>query len=277
MMKKFTEACDLYLAIKQGEDRLSLDTNTKVDFFRDTFGNLDIPNVTNDVIATRTAKRFAKLKPNSRRRWLNILSAIMQLAGDTWGIAVPRVKRPTVDDAREIHFDSHVVPLFLDAIEASPYTFYTPHFTTLVHTGVRLGELLRVQVSDLTSGELKVQKQGKFGKTVYRQIPLSSRMQSIIPLLPDWGYAFLKAKGKPFKSAHEASILFNSIMRSICGQMKHEVLRVHDLRHTFAFIAAQNGADIGDLQLLMGHKDISQTMRYRGFVPSRAINAVASL
>jgi integrase/recombinase XerD len=146
-----------------------------------------------------------------------------------------------------------------------------------VHTGVRLGELLRVQVSDLTSGELKVQKQGKFGKTVYRQIPLSSRMQSIIPLLPDWGYAFLKAKGKPFKSAHEASILFNSIMRSICGQMKHEVLRVHDLRHTFAFIAAQNGADIGDLQLLMGHKDISQTMRYRGFVPSRAINAVASL
>ena len=35
---------------------------------------------------------------------------------------------------------------------------------------------------------------------------------------------------------------------------------------TCSLLLAQNGADIGDLQLLLGHSDISQTMRYRGWV-----------
>lgn len=54
-------------------------------------------------------------------------------------------------------------------------------------------------------------------------------------------------------------------------------MRVHDLRHTFAYLTAKAGADIGDLQYLLGHEDISQTMRYRGFIQSRATTFVSSM
>ena len=47
-------------------------------------------------------------------------------------------------------------------------------------------------------------------------------------------------------------------------------VRVHDLRHTFAFLCGSAGVDIADLQVLMGHSNISMTMRYRGFIQSRA-------
>lgn len=275
-MKTFNEACDLYLATKQAEQRLSLDTNNKVEEFRKLFGNLAITEVTTDVVTVRTATRFSKLKPNSRRRWLNILSAILVMAGDTWGIPVPRVKRPSVDDARDAHFDHKEVRHFFNTLYASSYQYYYPHFSTLVYTGVRLGELLRLQRSDFKDDYVQVRKLNSVGKTISRQIPLSSQVRSILPSLGAV-HAFEKSPDVLFKNPNEASLLFNSIMRDICGQMGHEVLRVHDLRHTFAFLAAQNGADIGDLQLLMGHKDISQTMRYRGYVPSRAVKAVASL
>ena len=63
----------------------------------------------------------------------------------------------------------------------------------------------------------------------------------------------------------------NSILRALLrGIGVSRNVRVHDLRHTFAYLLAQSGADLGDIQLLMGHKDISQTMRYRGWIRSRA-------
>ena len=63
----------------------------------------------------------------------------------------------------------------------------------------------------------------------------------------------------------------NSILRALLrGVGVTRNVRVHDLRHTFAYLIAQGGADLGDIQLLLGHKDISQTMRYRGWVRSRA-------
>jgi integrase len=46
--------------------------------------------------------------------------------------------------------------------------------------------------------------------------------------------------------------------------------RVHDLRHTFAWQCAFHGCDLGELQMLMGHANIAMTMRYRGFIMSKA-------
>ena len=54
-------------------------------------------------------------------------------------------------------------------------------------------------------------------------------------------------------------------------------LRVHDPRHTFAYLAAQAGADLGDLQQLMGHAGLSMTLRYRGFMPNRSRDVIANL
>ena len=39
-------------------------------------------------------------------------------------------------------------------------------------------------------------------------------------------------------------------------------LHFHDLRHTFGTRAADGGANLGDLQKVMGHAQLSTTMQY---------------
>jgi integrase len=90
---------------------------------------------------------------------------------------------------------------------------------------------------------------------------------------------FLSKSYKEWTGSNSASATLNKVLRRgceairffpICEEGEETNLRVHDLRHTFAYITAKAGADLGDLQYLMGHSDVSQTMRYRGFIQSRA-------
>ena len=92
---------------------------------------------------------------------------------------------------------------------------------------------------------------------------------------------FLSLTGSAL-TAMLATKTLNKILKEGCKAMglPHEgdaAMRVHDLRHTFAYLTAKAGADIGDLQYLLGHEDISQTMRYRGFIQSRARTFVSSM
>jgi site-specific recombinase XerD len=73
---------------------------------------------------------------------------------------------------------------------------------------------------------------------------------------------------------NRASKALNKALKQACAHMAIEPLRVHDLRHTFAYQTTLHGADLGDLQQLLGHSDISQTMRYRGWIVSRARSVI---
>jgi site-specific recombinase XerD len=50
--------------------------------------------------------------------------------------------------------------------------------------------------------------------------------------------------------------------------------RWHDLRHTFGSRLVMKGTDIRTVQELMGHKDISMTMRYAHLAPRHLREAV---
>ena len=53
--------------------------------------------------------------------------------------------------------------------------------------------------------------------------------------------------------------------------------RFHDLRHTFASTLVMAGVDIRTVAELLGHKDISMTMRYTHLAPDHMSKAVAVL
>ena len=274
--KTFSEACDAYLKFKQAEQRLSLDTNRKVERFRSIFGDTTISDMTPQMITDVTLDEFVGLKANSIRRYLNILSAILRHAARTWEFTPPAIIRPNVDDARDDHFTAEQANMFM-AWVTEKHPHYFPHFTILIDCGVRLNEMLRLTKADFRDDYVNVKKPAKGGKTKMRQIPMSSQVRSIYTLLADEGSAVRKPTGDAFPDSNTASNYLGKVLRTGCAELGLPVLRVHDLRHTFAFLAAQAGADIGDLQILMGHDDISQTMRYRGFVPSRAKAALEIL
>jgi hypothetical protein len=87
---------------------------------------------------------------------------------------------------------------------------------------------------------------------------------------------------RPWKNPNSASPVLNIELRAACKVLGlpyrgGAAIRCHDLQHTFAYLCGSNGADLGDLQYLLGHSDIAMTMRYRNFIQSRARNAVSGM
>ena len=56
-----------------------------------------------------------------------------------------------------------------------------------------------------------------------------------------------------------------------------QVIRFHDLRHTFASHLVMKGVDLRTVAKLMGHKDIKMTMRYAHLAPEHLQAAVDAL
>ena len=137
-------------------------------------------------------------------------------------------------------------------------------------TGIRVTELIDLNVDDVNL-ELGVIKCG------------GTKKSRVIPLYP----AALRALGSYIKDVRTAMIsdptdqaLFvnvNGVRMSRQGFWKilkyyqskagiEKDITPHTLRHSFAVHLLENGADLGSLQELMGHSDISSTQMYTHMV-----------
>ena len=135
---------------------------------------------------------------------------------------------------------------------------------------------------------VKVRKKsgGRKTKTLTRDIPLTADLQEVADTFSrkksnDRFFWYNGEADREWTGRHGVSTTLNRVLREGCEKIGATfegvaTLRVHDLRHTFAYLTAKAGADLGDLQYLMGHADLSMTMRYRGFIQSRARTYVTS-
>jgi len=128
---------------------------------------------------------------------------------------------------------------------------------TVLNTGMRRQEVLSLKWVQI-KGEFIYLSETKTNES--RQIPvnddLAELFQSIrkrVQLRSE--YVFCDAKGKPFndiKTSFKASLRRAGI----------EDFRFHDLRHTFASHFVMRGGSLKELQEILGHKNITMTMRY---------------
>jgi integrase/recombinase XerD len=134
--------------------------------------------------------------------------------------------------------------------------------TTAYACGLRISELLHLQVTDIDSARMVVQvRQGKGAKD--RQVPLSPRL---LAELRRW---WCRHRTKPwlFPGQRAGKALSVGQAQRICrGVVRRAQLKkaasMHTLRHSYATHLLEAGVDVVTLQKLLGHSDLSTTARY---------------
>jgi integrase/recombinase XerD len=137
--------------------------------------------------------------------------------------------------------------------------------TTAYACGLRISELLWLQVMDIDSARMVVNvRQGKGAKD--RQVPLSPRL---LGELRTW-WSSHRTKPWLFPGLSGASRQRPMNVSSVQRTVKQLVLRsglkksasMHTLRHSYATHLLEAGVDVVTLQKLLGHSDLSTTARY---------------
>ena len=280
----FGDALELYRQWKQLEKRLTPKQDRKLEKLAEFWGDVKLKDITTAAVTSYVTHHWSGLEPGTIRRYLNDFRAVLNHAGSVIdGYSPCKIQMPLVKDQRDVHFDENEATAFLDWVyENEPH--YYPHFLTLIDTGVRLNELLSLKRASFSDDVLRVRRRlVRSGKTQTRDIPYTEPMAALAQLMKcREGVCYRAQGGEAWRTSDSASATLNNVLKRGCEELGidgtgKDRMRVHDLRHTFAYLTAKAGADLGDLQYLMGHEDISQTMRYRGFIQSRARTFVRSL
>ena len=212
------------------------------------------------------AKKKPKgLAPKTVRNIHQIISSALKLAVEQRliarnpadGCALPKAERKEMQTLPVEQLTSFL----REAKDSGVFALYYIDLTT----GLRRGELLGLKWSDidLEKGDLRVQRQigridGKIiemplkTKNAYRTLPLSADAISVLKKqkckVGNSEWVFPSPTGGPMSPDSVLHMLQRVLKRA--GLPK---VRFHDLRHTFATLALQNGVDIKTVSGMLGH------------------------
>ncbi len=131
-------------------------------------------------------------------------------------------------------------------------------------SGVRVSELVAVKDSDVDFHKNSLRVIGKRNKE--RHIPLGKHIMEMIAEyiqkrnieIGKTEYLFVRKTGEPIYTRLIYNIVHNT-MSQVSTQTK---LSPHKLRHTFASILLNNGADLNAVKELLGHANLAATQVY---------------
>lgn len=133
----------------------------------------------------------------------------------------------------------------------------------LLYTGVRVSELVQIQISDIDRLTAQLTVRGKGGK--YRQIPLRKDVLEVIHvyLQGERGESF--PESPYFFVSQRAEKMHRDAVRRWLEQVG-EALNIHIyphmLRHTFCTRLLKNGVDIATVSKLAGHANLNTTIKH---------------
>ncbi|MCG7317904.1 tyrosine-type recombinase/integrase [Brevibacillus laterosporus] len=142
---------------------------------------------------------------------------------------------------------------------------------TLLHTGLRVSELVALDRSDVDLSERKGELRVRAGK---------GNKARIVPLNADTRWAIRKYLEER-SDDHEALFLSNRdkriSVRSVQHLLEQHNLHAHQLRHTFITGLVRANEDISVIQSLSGHSSADMILRYSKPTEEDKLKAIEGL
>lgn len=174
------------------------------------------------------------------------------------------VQTPTIHRPRPEHRLPHVLSKaeVKKILEALHNIKHKCMLSLIYACGLRSGELLRIQISDIDSGRSTIHIQQSKGKKD-RIVPLSPKILQMLreyyKVYQPQNYLFEgQTKGSMYDARSLQTVLKNAISKA---QIKKPVT-LHWLRHSYATHLLENGTDLRYIQELLGHTSSKTTEIY---------------
>jgi len=233
--------------------------------------DVDLPSITaNDIRAWLMERSAHGDRPGTLRHKVQALRAFFRYlltrgevgANPASEVELAKMPKPLPKMARE-----KVIDAVLDAdIDKDDFAQVRDRLIIMLfyETGIRLSELIGLQdiAVDVDKRELKVRgKRDKdrivpFGRELASWVELYRRLRAM--LRPECGNLLVTLKGKPLYP----SLVYHVVHDSLALEGGTGKLSPHVLRHTFASVMLNNGAQLNSVKELLGHESLAATQVY---------------
>jgi site-specific recombinase XerD len=234
-------------------------------------GNLPADRLTPARIEETLAHFRRTVSSSTVNRFHALISSIYKFAEHAGRIAsnpAKKVKRYKENESRIRWLRPEEEAAIRDALVADAHEY---EFDLALHTGMRRGEQFGLQWKDvdLERGILTVR-----GKTGRRHVVANSQAKAALRKLHKL------TSDKSHVSPDAGAGVKRDWRRWLEDAAKKAGVKDfhwHDLRHTFASRLVMGGADIRTVQELLGHKNITMTMKYAHLAPDHRLAAAEKM
>lgn len=210
-------------------------------------------------------RRLEEVSPGTVKRELGLLHSVVEAVRKAYGMVenpISDVRRPQVNDARDVRLHPGDEDRLLTAVQTSRNPWLKPAVILAVETAMRRSELLALRWSDIDFDQIKahVRESKTDGKRRDRQqgreVPLSPRAYD---LLWELGSSSRSEDGRVLGTTAEG--LKQAFERArIRANLEH--LNFHDLRHEATSRLVERGWGILEVAAVTGHADLQMLKRY---------------
>jgi len=275
----FNELAEQYLEWSQRQ-RSFRSKRLFVKQLQEEFGNLPLRRFNTMLLEQFQSKRLQKgNKPATANRLLATLKHMFTKAVE-WNLVeeevLKRIRKVRLleENNRRLRY---LTPEECQELIRACDPHLRPIVVTALNSGMRKSEVLNLRWEnvDLQNGFILLD-QTKNGER--REIPINATLRETLMGLfigrakrIDIPWVFYDpVTGKPYQSVKRS-------FASACRRAGIKDFTFHCLRHTFASHLVMAGVDLTTVKELLGHKNLTMTLRYAHLAPSHKVNAVNAL
>lgn len=254
------------------------DYETTIGYVTPLIGRVRLDKLTAQHVKKAQAQIYEERSPRAARQALGLLRNALNDAERE-----SLVRRNVARLVKPLQYTPAKFPIWsaeevVKFITVAEKCVYYALFRTALTLGLRVGELMALEWGDIDGAQLQVQRTAKLGETgMTVGIPKTDNANRILHLPPDavelleWHHAKLgrPKSGLVFPTERGTMANHSNLSRSLAAWAKRAevtVIRVHDLRHTYASMRISQGADPVTLSRELGHHSPAFTMeRYAHF------------